>query len=105
MPSLARSEKSAVTPSPAFTELVGFFAAVATVVAFCCKRMGSLRAAAIAANLLFITYGALLGLMPVLVLHCVLLPLNLLRLGVRLQDRRDRVHHPRPASPVSGRSP
>ena len=93
-----------MTAAPALTEIVGFFTAIATVAAFCCKQMGSLRAAAIAANLLFIAYGALLGLMPVLVLHCVLLPLNIVQLGACLQDRRDRVHPPQPTTPVSGRA-
>ncbi|AMJ62444.1 hypothetical protein [Bosea sp. PAMC 26642] len=74
--------------SLAFTEVIGFLAAGATVAAFCCKQMLSLRAAAIAANLLFITYGALLGLMPVLALHCILLPLNVVRFGSCLQDKR-----------------
>jgi len=76
-----------VTVPVILTEVVGFAAAVATVITFCCKRMGPLRAAAIAANLLFISYGALLGLMPVLLLHCVLLPLNIVRFSACLRDR------------------
>jgi hypothetical protein len=54
-------------------------AGVMTVMAFACRRMLALRSAAIAANLLFIVYGAKLGLKPILVLHCLLLPLNILR--------------------------
>lgn len=94
-----------MTASLAFTEVLGFFAAVATVTAFCCKRMESLRAAAIAANLLFIAYSALLGLMPVLVLHCVLLPLNVVRFGSCLQDRRNRPVRQPDARPASGHAP
>lgn len=81
------------TPS-AFLDLVGFAAAFATVIAFCCKRMAPLRAAAITANLLFITSGALLGLMPVLLLHCALLPLNVVRFGACLRERRAAIRHP-----------
>lgn len=82
-----------MTAPIALAELVGFAAAVATVIAFCCKRMGPLRAAAITANLLFITYGALLGLMPVLLLHCVLLPLNIVHFGACLRERQGGVRH------------
>lgn len=81
------------TPS-AFVDLVGFAAAFATVIAFCCKRMGPLRAAAIAANLLFITYSSMLGLMPVLLLHCVLLPLNVVRFSACLRERQAGPRHP-----------
>ncbi len=59
-------------------DIIGFLAAIMTVSAFACRRMLPLRAAAIAANLLFITYAAMLGLMPILALHCLLLPLNIL---------------------------
>lgn len=43
--------------------------------------MGRLRAFAVLANLAFIAYGAHAGLGPLLALHCVLLPINLLRLA------------------------
>lgn len=68
-----------MTAPAAVTEVIGFLAAGMTITAFCCTRMLCLRSAAILANGLFIAYGALLGLMPVLALHCVLLPLNLVR--------------------------
>jgi hypothetical protein len=46
-----------------------------------------LRIAAIAANLLFICYGHAADLKPVLLLHCVLLPLNVMRLAGALRER------------------
>lgn len=77
-----------MTPSAALIDVIGFLAAGTTVAAFCCTRMISLRAAAILANLLFIAYGALLSLPPVLGLHCILLPLNILRFAACLRDSR-----------------
>ncbi|MCA3612826.1 MAG: hypothetical protein IOC52_06340 [Methylobacterium sp.] len=81
-------------------EIVGFFAAGMTVTAFYCKSMLTLRVAAIFANLLFIIYGSGLDLKPVLALHCVLLPINIMRLITVMLERRKipsrDVYKPRP---------
>ncbi len=69
-------------------DAVGFLAAATMIVAFCSRRMIPLRIAAILANLLFIAYALRLGLMPVLALHCILMPLNVLRLVTALRDRQ-----------------
>ena len=58
--------------------------------------MKALRLLAIASNLAFIAYAALAGIHPVLLLHGLLLPVNLLRL---LQALRERPR--RPADAVS----
>jgi hypothetical protein len=80
-------------------ESVGFLAAGATAVTFYCKRMAYLRAFAIGANLLFITYGAAMGLMPILLLHCLLLPLNIMRLvEVLTRNRRERAESTAPST-------
>lgn len=72
-------------------ESIGFMAAGATAITFYCKRMATLRAFAIGANMLFITYGAAMGLLPILLLHCLLLPLNIIRLAqVLARNRRER---------------
>jgi len=63
------------------TDAVGSAAAVMTLVTFARPRMLAMRMSAIAANLLFIGYGALGGFYPVAALHVVLLPLNILRLA------------------------
>jgi hypothetical protein len=47
---------------------------------FTCECAWSLRTFAVAANLAFIAYGWMSGLAPVLVLHLVLLPINVVRL-------------------------
>ncbi len=61
-------------------EVLGFAASGATLCAFAQKQMLPMRISAIAANLFFIGYGALGLLYPVLLLHLMLLPLNVLRL-------------------------
>jgi len=67
------------------SELFGYAASLLVFVAFYMKGMVPLRVVAIASNIAFITYAWIDGLMPILVLHGALLPLNLLRL---LQLRR-----------------
>ncbi len=62
------------------TDLVGYAASALVLAAFGMREMRALRLTAIASNLAFIAYGASAGLMPVLLLHLLLLPLNLLRL-------------------------
>jgi hypothetical protein len=61
-------------------EMIGYLAGGLVLTTFCMRTMLPLRLTAIASNLAFIAYGAAAGLMPILVLHGVLLPLNLLRL-------------------------
>jgi uncharacterized membrane protein YagU involved in acid resistance len=55
---------------------VGFLAAAFTLLTFLQTAMVPMRFAAIAATLSFISYGALAGCLPVLVLHLILLPVN-----------------------------
>jgi hypothetical protein len=69
-------------------ELLGWAAACFTLLAFSMRTMLPLRMAAIASNVFFIGYGALGGLTPVLVLHLLLLPFNILRLAELLRTRR-----------------
>ena len=62
-------------------EPVGYLASLLVLATFCMRDMVSLRVVAIASNFAFIAYGALAGISPVLLLHVVLLPVNLLRLA------------------------
>jgi hypothetical protein len=77
-------------------EPVGYLASLLVLTTFCMRDMMSLRAVAIASNIAFIAYGALAGISPVLLLHVVLLPVNLLRLAesVRsaLRSRTEAAH-------------
>lgn len=57
-------------------EAVGYLASALVLLTFCMSTMLSLRAVAICSNFAFISYGLAAGLYPVLILHIVLLPLN-----------------------------
>ena len=59
---------------------LGYVAASLVLATFCAKSMVLLRVLAIASNLAFIAYGYCAGLWPILCLHTLMLPLNLVRL-------------------------
>ncbi len=75
----------------AWVEAVGYLAAGAGLYSSYARTMIPLRMAAIAANVLFISYGLLKGIYPTILVNCILLPLNF----IRLRDMRSlitRVH-------------
>jgi hypothetical protein len=59
---------------------LGYLAASLVLATFCAKRMVPLRAIAIASNVAFVAYAFSAGLGPILLLHAILLPVNILRL-------------------------
>ena len=61
-------------------DLLGFAAAGLVLLTFYVRSGSAMRAVAITSNLLFIAYAGTQGLLPVLVLHALLLPLNVWRL-------------------------
>lgn len=61
-------------------DMAGWVAGALVLVTFYLKTIIPLRTVAIASNLAFIGYGLLAGLTPIVVLHTLLLPLNILRL-------------------------
>ncbi len=63
-------------------EALGYLASALVLATFCMRDMRRLRWVAMASNLAFIAYAALADLAPVLVLHLLLLPINVLRLAV-----------------------
>ena len=75
-------------------EGVGYVASALVLATFCMHGMVPLRCMAIASNVAFIAYGVLADLGPVLVLHLLLLPVNVLRLA----GWRASPSTPRPAS-------
>ncbi len=86
---------------PYAVDMLGSAACVATLLTFAQKRMWPMRISAIAANLFFIGYGALGLLYPVLLLHLVLLPLNVMRLVQLAQQTAGAPHpHPEPSRPI-----
>lgn len=71
------------------TEIAGYLAAAFVFATFYMKTMIPLRIIGICSNCMFIIYGYLGHLYPVLILHVILLPLNALRLRemVRLSEK------------------
>ncbi len=61
-------------------EAIGYLASFLVLSTFYMKTMIPLRCCAIASNVVFIAYGFLGEIYPVLVLHLLLLPLNVRRL-------------------------
>ena len=62
------------------SDVLGYLASSAVLVTFLMTRMTPLRVIAIVSNVLFISFGFLQHIYPVLFLHLVLLPINLWRL-------------------------
>jgi hypothetical protein len=62
------------------SELCGYSASVLVLLTFTTRNMRILRAIAILSNIAFLIYGTLDWLPPVLILHALLLPLNIVRL-------------------------
>jgi CRP/FNR family transcriptional regulator, cyclic AMP receptor protein len=70
-------------------DIVGYAAAALVLAAFCMQSMCCLRVFAILSNLAFITYAYHRDLIPILLLHVLLLPVNATRLY--------QLFHPEPA--------
>lgn len=66
---------------------IGYAGSMCVLSAFCMRKMMALRITSIVGNLVFIAFGSLAGVMPVLVMNSVLLLLNSVRL---FQDLRAR---------------
>jgi hypothetical protein len=62
------------------TNLIGYLAASLVLATFCARSLATLRMVGIASNLAFIAYGYLDHITPVLLLHGLLLPVNIVRL-------------------------
>jgi hypothetical protein len=60
--------------------LLGYAASASVLATFCMSSMVPLRAVAICSNVMFAAFGALAHIYPVLVLHAILLPVNIVRL-------------------------
>jgi CRP/FNR family transcriptional regulator, cyclic AMP receptor protein len=66
--------------SMSWINLLGYAASATVLVTFCMRTMIPLRLVALASNVLFIAYGYVDHLCPVLLLHALLLPVNTFRL-------------------------
>jgi hypothetical protein len=65
---------------------LGYLAASLVLATFCARSMVLLRMLAIASNGAFIVYGLSARLWPIVLLHAVMLPLNLVRLREALGE-------------------
>ena len=84
-----------MTSSTTFwVEVVGYLAAAAGLYSTYARTMIPLRAASIVANVMFIAYGLLKGIYPTILVNCVLLPLNF----IRLRDMRSLISRVKTAS-------
>ena len=72
--------KNTMNPDTFASDLVGYTAAALVLLTFLAHSMGTLRAVAIASNVMVIAYALLADVPPVLLLHALLLPLNAWRL-------------------------
>jgi len=63
-----------------WTDLLGYAASAMVLATFCMSSMLYLRLVAVGSNILFILFGSMAHIHPVLLLHLVLLPVNLARL-------------------------
>jgi hypothetical protein len=63
------------------SNLLGYAASLAVLTSFLMRSMVPLRLAAILSNILFISFGYLAHIHPVLLLHTALLPINIARLS------------------------
>jgi hypothetical protein len=61
-------------------DFIGFSAAFTVLASFCMTTIVALRTLALLSNVLFILYGLCAHIYPVLVLHIILLPINLVKL-------------------------
>lgn len=71
-------------------DLVGYLAASLVVATFMMRSILWLRIFALASNVAFLLYAGMAGLGPILVLHAILLPINLFRIGEIFVNARKR---------------
>ncbi len=86
-------------------ELLGYAASAAVLATFCMSTMIPLRILALVSNVLFILYGYFDGLLPVVLLHVTLLPVNLVRLMQFQRLVRDMRNAGRKDLPVESLTP
>ena len=81
---------------------LGFCASLAVLASFCMTTIVSLRLLALTSNVLFGTYGLIAHIYPVVFLHLMLLPINLVKLyRLRWRERASGVALPETQSPLS----
>jgi hypothetical protein len=79
-----------ITKLCTFTSIdyLGCVASACVLLTFCMQSMFRLRLAALLSNISFIAYGWLGGLLPILILHCVLVLINSMGLISAIRNGR-----------------
>ena len=67
---------------------IGYLASALVLITFSMRSMRALRLFTIASNVAFVAYASIEGLQPILVLHGILLPMNIIRLERQRGTRR-----------------
>lgn len=75
-------------------DVIGLLAGLLTIITFVQRQLIPMRCTAISANICFLTYAHFGQIMPILVLHGLLLPVNILRLSEALVLRRRKPQPP-----------
>lgn len=70
-------------------EVIGWVAATMMLATFACQTVLGMRLFGVAANVAFITYGWAADLLPVMLLHTVVLPINLLHVARLLKRQQE----------------
>ena len=84
-------------------DVIGFLAAGLVLKANTMQSLIKLRSFAMMANVAFISYGFLAGLVPVLALHSMLLPINAISVArMRLASNDERLTKSRPRQALRG---
>lgn len=77
------------------SDAMGYQASVLVLLTFCMKSIRSLRFTAIISNIAFIAYAMSTDMRPILILHSILLPVNVIRLAqIEIERLRQRRHPP-----------
>ena len=84
-------------------DAIGWMAAALTLLTFSMRAMLPLRVVGMAANVAFIAYGVAAQLYPVIALHALLLPCNLIRLCEVVRAGREGAHIPSRSIPGTQR--
>lgn len=74
-------------------DILGWVAVVFTLAAFSMRTMLPLRLAAIGANVFFMGYAHMEGMLPILALHAILLPFNVVRMWQLLSEKSGTESH------------
>ena len=83
-------------------DIIGYLASALVLATFSMRSMRPLRLMAIASNLAFIAYAAIGSMPPILILHSILLPMNVMRLSQMDHDTAHRVLASSPAQSPTG---